>query len=125
MTEATNVGNNANYYLSEYLIGSPYYRTVAGEFELSDSPYGTFDQGGNVREWNETKLTSLYRGMRGGSFLDVSDHLRASNRGILVAAPTEENDRLGFRVAGAIPEPASLTLCLAGILMLVLRRRNK
>jgi formylglycine-generating enzyme required for sulfatase activity len=27
---------------------------VVGEFELSDSPYGTFDMGGNVFEWNET-----------------------------------------------------------------------
>ena len=34
--------------INGYLIGSPYYRTVVGEFELSDSPYGTFDQGGNV-----------------------------------------------------------------------------
>ena len=34
-------------------IGSPYYRTNVGEFENSASAYGTFDQGGNVWEWNE------------------------------------------------------------------------
>src|SRR5262249_23056742 len=58
MTEATSPGNNANFYNGEYLISSPYYRTVVGEFELSDSPYGTFDQGGNVWEWNETAVAS-------------------------------------------------------------------
>ena len=44
-SETTNPGNNANFYDSGYAIGSPYYRTVVGEFELSDSPYGTFDMG--------------------------------------------------------------------------------
>src|SRR4051794_4715576 len=57
--ETTNTGNNANYFSGSYLIGSPYYRTPAGEFESSDSPYGTFDQGGNVWEWNELGDTSF------------------------------------------------------------------
>ena len=39
-------GNNANFYDGSYTIGSPYYMTVVGEFENSESPYGTFDQGG-------------------------------------------------------------------------------
>ena len=34
-------------------LGSPYYRTEVGEWENSASPYGTFDQGGNHREWIE------------------------------------------------------------------------
>ena len=81
ITETTNPGNNANYYISNYAIGSPYYRTVVGEFELSDSPYGTFDQGGNVWEWNETAVSSSSRGLRGGSFSDsYSDYLHASYR---------------------------------------------
>ena len=47
-------GNNANYYSTgTYPIGSPYYRTDVGEFQNSASAYGTFDQGGNVWEWNE------------------------------------------------------------------------
>jgi sulfatase modifying factor 1 len=36
-------GNNATFYDHGYTIGSPYYRTEVGEFELSGSPYGTFD----------------------------------------------------------------------------------
>ena len=53
MTEVTNSGNNLNNYGNPYPIDDPYYTTIVGEFELSDSPYGTFDQGGNVFEWNE------------------------------------------------------------------------
>jgi len=47
------LGNNANFYQdSSRTIGSPYWRTEVGEFENSDSPYGTFDQGGNVYDVN-------------------------------------------------------------------------
>jgi len=63
----------------------------------SDSPYGTFDQGGNVWEWNET-LISTSRGVRGGSFNDVNDSLHVSYRG--ATDPTNENSNIGFRVAG-------------------------
>ena len=41
-------GNNATY--AGLTIGALYYRTEAGAHENSDSPYGTFDQGGNVNE---------------------------------------------------------------------------
>ena len=94
--ETTNPGNNANYYDSSYLIGSPYYRTVIGEFELSDSPYGTFDMGGNVWEWNETEIGS-YRGVRGGSYSVNVINLGSSNRGNVI--PDDEVSSIGFRVA--------------------------
>jgi formylglycine-generating enzyme len=120
MSEATNPGNNANYYISGELIGSPYDRTVAGEFELSDSPYGTFDQGGNVLEWNETSFSSS-RLLRGGSFLDGSDKLHAFTRNGNVPAfvyPT-----VGFRVASSIPEPSTLLLlCFGSLAMLSIRK---
>ncbi len=105
-TEATNPGNNANYYYyisSDYTIGSPYYRTEVGDFELSDSPYDTFDQGGNVWEWNETVLYTDYRVLRGGSFFsDLSGYLHASTR-TFYFDPSDEYDVVGFRVA-SIPE---------------------
>ena len=72
-------GNNANFYQSGYTIGSPYYRTPVGEFELSDSPYGTFDQGGNVWEWTEAILYGSERGFRGGSVISFG-YLLASDR---------------------------------------------
>jgi len=78
-------GNNANFHQDGgYTIGSPYYRTPVGEFELSDSPYGTFDQGGNVWEWNEAIVyhdsTYVFRGLRGGSFGLGGSYLHASSR---------------------------------------------
>ncbi len=94
--ETTNPGNNANYYDSSYLIGSPYYRTVIGEFELSESPYGTFDMGGNVGEWYETEISS-FRGYRGGSCYDLDYDLSSSSR--YNYTPDFEFLHLGFRVA--------------------------
>ena len=120
IAEATNPGNNANYYNNGYAIGSPYYRTVGGEFELSHSPYGTFDQGGNVFEWNETKVPNSSRGLRGGSFhdsnLDFSFYLRASFRDYI--APSYDGNYVGFRIA-SIPEPSTLLLLCFGSLAVV------
>jgi len=62
-------GNSANYWYGDYTIGGPYWRTPVGYFGNSVSPYGTFDQGGNVWEWNESAITPTTRGARGGSIL--------------------------------------------------------
>lgn len=110
---AVDPGNNANFYKDGgFTIGSPYFRTEVGAFENSASPYGTFDQGGNVWEWNETAVSGLYRVVRGGSW-DKSDGLSASNR--YYYSPTFDNYTygVGFRVA-SVPEPASITLMLCG-----------
>jgi formylglycine-generating enzyme required for sulfatase activity len=105
-------GNNATFYDSAYTIGSPYYRTEVGDHENSESPYGTFDQGGNLWEWNESVLWDSYRGIRGGSFIN-SDGLHKSNRG--VDNPASEGSSIGFRVV-QVPEPATLMLvALAGV----------
>ena len=94
--------------------------TDVGAYTSEDSPYGTFDQGGNVWEWNETLIGSL-RSARGGSWFNSSSELHASSRGSGFG-PTSEIFHIGFRVA-SIPEPAGTTLYLAGVAMLVLRRR--
>ncbi|MFH1418471.1 MAG: SUMF1/EgtB/PvdO family nonheme iron enzyme [Planctomycetota bacterium] len=77
-------------------IGSPYYRTAVGEWENSDSPYGTFDQGGNVWEWNEAVI-GYYRGVRGGSFIGDGNNLHAAIRAD--DYPPNEKYFGGFRVA--------------------------
>jgi sulfatase modifying factor 1 len=122
MSEATNPGNNANYYNDGYVIGDPYYRTEVGEFELSESPYGTFDQGGNLFEWNEARAGSL-GGLRGGPWDYYSFGLHASSRDS--RSPTYEYNYIGFRVA-SIPEPGSISLLVMaafGFLMHLRRRR--
>jgi len=106
-------GNNANFWRGDdTTIGSPYYMTVVGEFENSESPYGTFDQGGNLWEWNETEIyAGSSRGLRGGFWSSFSVNLHASNRNDF--DPTNEYDVVGFRVA-SVPEPGSITLLLFG-----------
>jgi len=105
-------GNNANFHDgSNYAIGSPYYANEAGEFELSTSPYGTFDQGGNAWEWNEAVFGS-WRGLRGGFRSEVPDRLLASYR--ITAYPTSEIFAFGFRVA-SVPEPGSMAISLVGL----------
>ncbi len=91
-------GNNANFYDSGPTIGDPYYRTVVGDFENSESPYGTFDQGGNMWELNEAILSGSYRGGRGGAFHIYGSYLLAAYRGD-ASNPTNEDSYIGFRVA--------------------------
>ena len=104
-------GNNATFNDSGYTIDSPYYRTEVAAHENSESAYGTFDQGGNVWEWNETAIGSS-RGGRGGSFHHYSGYLHASSRDSVV--PSYEYYTVGFRVASAVPEPGCIT-ALVGI----------
>ena len=120
MTDAS--GNNANYYTGSgpYPIDSGKYTTVVGEFQNSAGPYGTFDQSGNVFEWNESVVyqdpTYAIRGLRGGSFLNSNvTYLRASDR--TCDYPSSEYSYVGFRVV-QLPEPATmvlLTLASVGI----------
>ncbi len=120
-------GNNGTFNESDdggYTIGGPYYRTEAGAHENSDSPYGTFDQGGNVWEWNEAIFDGLSRGMRGGSSSSYGfpgGDLHASSR--LDYRPHDEDCGVGFRVS-AVPEPATMALLAFGCVTLLRRRRS-
>ncbi len=95
--ECPGASNSANYHGGGFPIGPPFYRNEVGCYVSSASPYATFDQGGNVREWNETEMYS-YRVLRGGSFNSYhSNYLHASSRYYI--DPTYEEFDLGFRVA--------------------------
>ncbi len=91
--------------------------TWVGSYSNSLSPYGTYDQGGNVREWNETLLPgsggSALRGEHGGSYADIAPALAGYYFGA-GDNPTVEHALRGFRVA-MIPEPGTGLLVLAGL----------
>ena len=91
--------NSANYYYGkEWAVRSPYFRNRVGCYVGSASPYGTFDQGGNVWEWNEAVIDVSFRGLRGGSFYFGGDAiLRAAYRSY--PSPPHSYDNIGFRLA--------------------------
>jgi sulfatase modifying factor 1 len=124
-------GNDANYFTSPYIypIDSDKYTTLVGEFQNSTSPYGTFDQSGNVWEWTEEVIVDslgiLYRNGRGGSFNnDYSyNYSPAYDRtGWNMVLGYKD---MGFRVA-YVPEPSSiiylLDLSVVGLVIRTLRR---
>jgi formylglycine-generating enzyme required for sulfatase activity len=89
--------------------------TDAGSYTGSASPSGTFDQGGNVWEWNEG-LSISSRGWRGGSFTHPPYYL-----GVLWGSyglPEGEGDLLGFRVASRDPPPLVPSVSPVGMAML-------
>ncbi len=119
--ETTAPGNNANYFSGGYLIDD-YGRSVAGEFELSHGPYGTFDQGGNVLEWNEAILLDMHRGLRGGSYETDDYALRGSHRS--GTNPASGFGSVGFRVV-SVPEPSCVALLTCGAVASLLWWRRK
>jgi Sulfatase-modifying factor enzyme 1/PEP-CTERM motif len=111
--------NSANYALAASGI------TDVGAYYDSDSPYGTFDQGGNLWEWNETAIGGSSRGVRGGSYSTPSDRLLATYRDSV--DPALDSGAVGFRVA-TIPEPSTVVLAalgLVGLAALGWRRRKR
>ncbi len=79
-------------------LGAPYYRTEGGAHENSASPYGTFDQGGNVMEFTEAVPESDIRRIRGGSWSQGCSQVSSSQVDDVMHSSDQFND-LGFRVA--------------------------
>jgi formylglycine-generating enzyme len=103
--------NNANFYNNRHTDPTNYL-TPVGTFSASPGPYGTYDMGGDVWQWNETAVYSSRRGGRGGSCTaGLANILASSTRGY--NDPTSEYSYNGFRVA-SVPEPGSLTLLFTG-----------
>jgi hypothetical protein len=95
--------------------------TAGGSYTGSASPFGTFDQGGNVWEWNEAIISGSFRGIRGGSFDSSPFQLAVTARRNI--GPTTESNNVGFRVA-LIPEPGTGFLLMMGLLGLARWRKS-
>jgi formylglycine-generating enzyme len=116
--------NQANYFNGVYSVtqsaedslSSQNYLTDVGAFTASASYYGTFDQSGNVFQWNDlTGAPGSFRGLRGG-FWDVpAFYLSSSNW--FSDVPSNGDNNIGFRLAApvAVPEPSTWVMGLAGL----------
>ncbi len=101
------------------------YLTNVGAFSGSASYYGTFDQGGNVWEWNDA-ISGTSRGFRGGSWNSYGysgANLQSNDSNS--TTPSNEYSVLGFRVA-TVPEPSTVMLMLleGGAYWIIRRRKN-
>jgi formylglycine-generating enzyme required for sulfatase activity len=93
--------------------------TAVGSYTDSASYYGTYDQSGDVYNWESTVVSSDYPVLRGGFWNNVSNSLASSARNDFF--PTDPGLNIGFRVA-SVPEPNSLMLILAAVAGLALIR---
>jgi formylglycine-generating enzyme required for sulfatase activity len=115
--------NQANYNNGVYSVTQSHhyssnqnYLTDVGAFTNSASVYGTFDQSGNVDQWNDLDGTAgSSRGLRGGSW--GSGAVPVSSAGRLTAGPSNELNSVGFRLASpvAVPEPSTWVMGAVGI----------
>jgi len=96
--------------------------TDVGSYSGDGSSYGTFDQGGNVWEWNDAVISGSSRGFRGGGWGSGDAFLASSYRGSY--DPSGGNLFMGFRLASAVPEPSSLVLTMLASGMMMIRRKR-
>ncbi len=112
---ANNIGGGANQanYLdgtieysvtrSIYLDNNQNYLTDVGAYSASPSPYGTFDQAGNVVEWNDSAISGpagSTRGYHGGYWPSSQAEILAIG-GKYGTDPQDQFNITGFRVATA------------------------
>lgn len=101
VTQSTGLSSTANYL------------TEVGAFSGSPSAYGTFDQTGNLLEWNDgTGAASQFKYQRGGTWAWTNTYATSSYSSAI--GPTAETDTAGFRIA-TVPEPTIVSFVMLGI----------
>jgi formylglycine-generating enzyme required for sulfatase activity len=101
------------------VVGAP---VDVGSYPGSPSPYGTFDQGGNVWEWTEEIFIDVERVSMGGSFVFEASALGSNIQS--GGFPASAFDSKGFRVATLVPEPAGASLVAGAALAALAARRR-
>lgn len=86
------------------------YLTDVGAFINSYSPYGTYDQGGNVYEWTDAVTLSTNRQLRGGDWLNIS--VPESNQRLSYPPTGTLGYQFGFRLATAPTQATNIFLVL-------------
>jgi formylglycine-generating enzyme len=99
--------NQANYFSGLYFRTQQLtynaladYLTPVGDFKNSPSHYGTFDQSGDVFNWNDAltaSSSSVARGLRGGCWFNSVNVLSSTGRSTSPAGTASNS--IGFRVA--------------------------
>ncbi len=79
------------------------------------SPYGTFGQGGNVREWLETGPNTTNRWVLGGGWDDAPSRMTGQTINLDPAVPSVRQSNTGFRIMATVPEPTTATLIVAAV----------
>jgi hypothetical protein len=87
---------------SPTLSASQNYLSDVGAFSGSASYYGTFDQSGNVAQWNDLSGAGNIKGFRGGSWNNISSGLLSSGvrEGGIYVGSGDGTARVGIRLAG-------------------------
>ncbi len=101
--------NNANYGPTGPIDAD--WVTPVGAFAGSPGPYGTYDMGGDVYQWNEA-VDGVYRGFRGGSFYNDASYMLSSYRAAYY--PYAAYFNFGFRVAAEPSNVVAWTSAVSG-----------
>jgi formylglycine-generating enzyme len=97
------VGPNFSVTGSPTLVSTQNYLTDVGSFSASPSYYGTFDQNGNLYQWNDLDGNPFpYRGVRGSFWFATA----TAAQSIIYAGltPSHTGNDIGFRLAASASE---------------------
>ncbi len=120
--------NGANYNDGDFAVFTPGNDGAlpVGTYINAPSYYGTFDQGGNLWEWNEDIVGGTSRVRRGGAWGTSEIDLRSTSG--TFSGATDGLLNLGFRVVRLVPIPepgtygAAMGAMALGVVMLRRRR---
>ena len=112
----TALPNHAN-----FIPGGPLNPTNVGAYTGTTSPYGAFDMGGNVFQWDETLVQDANRESLGGSWNNFSVVMQSGYR--VYFDPRNTSAYIGFRVA-SVPEPSTGVLVVLACGLMWWKRKS-